>query len=32
VNETGDAWNAYLADLDRMGSKELAGIIQKYIK
>jgi putative aldouronate transport system substrate-binding protein len=25
-------WNAYLADLDRMGSKELAGIIQKYIK
>jgi hypothetical protein len=25
-------WNAYLADLDRMGSKEKAGIIQKYLK
>jgi putative aldouronate transport system substrate-binding protein len=26
------AWNGYLAELDRLGSKELAGIIQKYIK
>jgi putative aldouronate transport system substrate-binding protein len=26
------AWNAYLADLDRLGSKELASILQKYIK
>jgi putative aldouronate transport system substrate-binding protein len=26
------AWNAYLANLDRLGSKELAQIIQKYIK
>ncbi|MDR1636571.1 MAG: extracellular solute-binding protein [Treponema sp.] len=25
-------WNAYLADLDRMGSKEKAAIIQKYLK
>jgi putative aldouronate transport system substrate-binding protein len=25
------AWNAYLMDLDRLGSKELAGILQKYI-
>jgi putative aldouronate transport system substrate-binding protein len=25
-------WNAYLADLDRMGSKDLVGILQKYIK
>jgi putative aldouronate transport system substrate-binding protein len=25
-------WNAYLADLDRMGSREKAGIIQKYLK
>jgi putative aldouronate transport system substrate-binding protein len=31
INNNG-VWNAYLADLDRMGSKELAGIIQKYIK
>jgi putative aldouronate transport system substrate-binding protein len=26
------AWNAYLADLDRMGSKDLVAIYQKYIK
>jgi putative aldouronate transport system substrate-binding protein len=26
------AWNAYLADLDRLGAKERADIIQKYIK
>jgi hypothetical protein len=26
------AWNTYLADLDRLGSKELATILQKYIK
>lgn len=26
------AWNAYLADLDRMGSKDLVTIYQKYIK
>jgi putative aldouronate transport system substrate-binding protein len=25
-------WTAYLADLDRLGSAELAGIMQKYIK
>jgi putative aldouronate transport system substrate-binding protein len=25
-------WNAYLADLDRMGSSEMAAIYQKYIK
>ena len=25
-------WNAYLADLDRLGSKELVQILQKYIK
>jgi putative aldouronate transport system substrate-binding protein len=26
------AWNAYLADLDRIGSKDLVTIYQKYIK
>jgi putative aldouronate transport system substrate-binding protein len=26
------AWNTYLADLDRMGSNELQGIVQKYVK
>jgi hypothetical protein len=25
-------WNAYLAELDRLGTKEKAGILQKYIK
>jgi hypothetical protein len=25
-------WNAYLADLDRMGSREKADIIQTYLK
>jgi putative aldouronate transport system substrate-binding protein len=27
-----NAWNAYLAELDRLGSKEKAAILQKYIK
>jgi putative aldouronate transport system substrate-binding protein len=26
------AWNAYLSDLDKMGSKDMAAIYQKYIK
>ncbi|MDR0450782.1 MAG: extracellular solute-binding protein [Treponema sp.] len=26
------AWNTYLNELDRLGSKDLAGLIQKYIK
>jgi len=26
------AWNAYLADLDRIGSKDLVTIVQKYVK
>ncbi|MDR0449663.1 MAG: hypothetical protein LBH26_00175 [Treponema sp.] len=26
------AWNACLADLDRLGSKDLVNIFQKYIK
>jgi hypothetical protein len=31
INDDG-AWNTYLAELDRIGSAELATIIQKYIK
>jgi putative aldouronate transport system substrate-binding protein len=31
INSNAD-WNTYLADLDRMGSKELAALLQKYIK
>jgi putative aldouronate transport system substrate-binding protein len=31
INDDG-AWNTYLAELDRLGSAELATIIQKYIK
>jgi putative aldouronate transport system substrate-binding protein len=31
INDDG-AWNNYLAELDRLGSAEMAGIIQKYIK
>jgi putative aldouronate transport system substrate-binding protein len=31
INDEG-AWNTYLAELDRLGSAELATIIQKYIK
>jgi putative aldouronate transport system substrate-binding protein len=27
-----NAWNAYLADLDRQGSRDLVSIFQKYIK
>jgi hypothetical protein len=25
-------WNTYLSDMDRLGSKDLAAIIQRYIK
>jgi putative aldouronate transport system substrate-binding protein len=31
INNNAD-WNAYLADLDRIGSKDLVAIYQKYIK
>jgi putative aldouronate transport system substrate-binding protein len=31
INSDAD-WNTYLADLDRMGSRDLVTIIQKYIK
>jgi putative aldouronate transport system substrate-binding protein len=31
INSNAD-WNAYLADLDRIGSKDLVAIYQKYIK
>jgi putative aldouronate transport system substrate-binding protein len=27
-----NGWNAYLAELDRMGSKDLVSILQKYVK
>jgi putative aldouronate transport system substrate-binding protein len=31
INSNAD-WNTYLSDLDRMGSKDLVSIIQRYIK
>jgi putative aldouronate transport system substrate-binding protein len=31
INNNGD-WNAYLAELDRLNSREMADIFQKYIK
>jgi putative aldouronate transport system substrate-binding protein len=31
INDDG-AWNTYISELDRLGSAEMAGLIQKYIK